>query len=118
MSETKVLAFGQWDAPMTDGAEWIEVPTDESCMYCQEPFEEGDNGAIMPNGFAQHRECGLRSVWGGIGHLVDHVRYCNGEYGPDAGLSYRASARLVWRHTIDRMPITVAQLELIAGREP
>jgi len=105
-----VRAFGTWDAPVTDDAEWIDVPLDLSCMYCRQRFMLWDSGAVMPNGFAQHRECSLRSVLGGIGHLVDHDVYCKGELGPDAGLSYRESAMLVWmlRHGT---PITVEQLE-------
>lgn len=92
-----VRAFGEWDAPMTDDAEWIAVPVGAMCMFCRDPVQEGDNGAIMPNGFVQHRECALRTAMGGIGHLVNHTRYCRGELGPDAGLTYRASALLVWR---------------------
>ena len=102
-----VQAFGEWDAPVTDDAVWIDVPTELSCMCCQLPFEEGDNGAIMPNGYAQHRECSLRSVLGGIGHHIDHGRYCHGELGPDAGLSYRQSALLVWRMLIDKQPVVL-----------
>lgn len=84
---------------MTDDAEWLRSPpTDQTCVYCHEHFRSGDNGAIMPTGFAQHRECGLRSVMGGIGHHVNHPLYCGGELGPDAGLTYRESALLVWRH--------------------
>lgn len=97
-----VLAFGEWDAPVTDGAQWLdEAPTDLTCMGCQEHFRPGDNGAIMPNGFAQHRECALRTSMGGIGHLVDHARYCHGELGTDAGLSHRLSSILVWRTFVD-----------------
>jgi hypothetical protein len=107
--DEQVRAFGDWDAPITDGAEWIDVPTELWCMYCRERFEPGDNGAVMPNGFAQHRECSLRSVYGGIGHLVDHERYCRSELGPDAGLTYRLSSLLVWRH--QTKPVTEAELE-------
>jgi ribosomal protein L24E len=92
-----VRAFGEWDAPVTDEAEWIDTPVGATCMYCGESIQNGDNGAIMPNGYVQHRECSLRSVWGGIGHHVNHARYCGGELGPDAGLTYRESAILVWR---------------------
>ena len=106
-----VRAFGAWDAPVTDGAEWIDVPLGDHCMYCRDRFEAGDNGAIFPTGYAAHRECQLRSVMGGIGHLVDHERYCRSELGPDAGLSYRASAVLVWRHLVERWPVTVEELE-------
>jgi hypothetical protein len=106
-------AFGEWDAPVTDGAEWIDVPTHETCMHCRLSFEAGDNGAIMPTGYAQHRECALRSVLGGIGHLVDHDRYCHGEAGPDAGLSYRASALLAWRHCVEGWPVSLEELEAV-----
>lgn len=96
MSEV-VRAFGTWDAPMTDDAVWLDtVPPGLVCMSCEEAIVEGENGAIMPTGFATHRECALRSALGGIGHLVDHGFYCRGELGPDAGLSYRLSALLVW----------------------
>lgn len=104
-------AFGTWDAPMTDDAEWIPVPTDRHCMNCCEQFQDGDNGAIMPTGFAQHRECSLRAVMGGIGHLVDHEHYCHGELGPDAGLSYRESSVLAWQFIAERAPITVADID-------
>ena len=98
LAPLQVKAFGIWDAPMTDDAEWIDVPTDMRCMTCGERFADGDNGAIMPTGFATHRECSLRAVWGGIGHQVDHARYCKSDLGPDAGLTKRQSALLVWRH--------------------
>lgn len=110
----QVQAFGAWDAPATDGAQWVPVPLDAVCVHCREHFQPGDNGAIFPNGFAQHRECSLRSVMGGIGHLVDHGRYCHGELGPDAGLTYRQSAWLVWGHiTRERAPVTVGELEAL-----
>jgi hypothetical protein len=113
-----VRAFGVWDAPVTDDAEWLDsAPTDMACMYCQEAFVEGDNGAVMPTGHAQHRECSLRSVWGGIGHHIDHARYCGGELGPDAGLTYRQSALLVWRNVVDKKPTTEADLEELRRTE-
>jgi hypothetical protein len=105
-----VRAFGEWDAPVTDDAEWIDAPVGAVCMYCAETIADGDNGAVMPTGFVQHRECSLRGVWGGIGHHVDHGRYCRSELGPDAGLSYRQSALLVWRHVVEHRPVTDAEL--------
>jgi hypothetical protein len=107
-----VQAFGTWDAPITDDAEWIEVPTDQTCMYCDEQFRPGDNGAIMLTGLAQHRECGYRSVMGGIGHHVDHARYCRSDLGPDAGLNRRTSSILVWLMQIEHVPITENTLEV------
>lgn len=41
-----------------------------------------------------HRECGLREVMGGIGHLIAHEYWCTQKHDPDAGLSYRHSALL------------------------
>jgi hypothetical protein len=111
-----VRAFGEWDAPVTDDAEWIAVPLEFSCMYCQEPFEEGDNGCIYPTGYAAHRECQLRAVWGGIGHIVDHARYCRSELGTDAGLTMRQSSWLVWRHFHGEL-VTDAELETIRELE-
>ena len=95
---------------MTDGAEWVPVPLGTFCMNCHEQFRAGDNGAIMPTGYAQHRECSLRSVMGGIGHLVNHQKYCRGTIGADAGLTYRESAILVWWHH-HGMPIDEQLLE-------
>lgn len=94
-----VRAFGEWDAPITDDAEWLdEVPEGLVCMSCEEPIIQGENGAIMSTGFAVHRECSLRAVMGGIGHVTDHERWCVGEHDPDAGLTYRESALRVWDH--------------------
>lgn len=110
-------AFGEWDAPVTDGAEWLDAaPTDLTCMGCQEHFQPGDNGAIMPNGFAQHRECSLRTSMGGIGHLVDHEHYCRG-LGPDAGLSMRLSSVLVWRHFVNGHRFSRADLEAFRAHQ-
>lgn len=104
-----VRAFGEWDAPMTDAAEWIAVPTDRFCIFCGLTFTDGDNGCINEAGVGQHRECSLRSVMGGIGHLVDHPRFCDAA-GPDAGLPYRESALLVWRHLVTGPPVTLEEL--------
>jgi hypothetical protein len=106
-----VQAFGEWDAPVTDDAVWIDAPTNERCVYCHDAIEADDSGAIMPNGFVQHRECSLRSALGGIGHMVDHARYCRSELGTDAGLSYRQSSRLVWRWHVDGIPVDEDELE-------
>lgn len=115
----RVKAFGVWDAPITDDAIWLdEVPTDMRCWVCQENFQEGDNGAIMSTGFAQHRECSLRSVFGGIGHLVDHEYFCKGPLGTDAGLSTRASALMVWNFHHNNIRVTRESLLLLSGHAP
>ena len=62
------------------------------CALCAEPMgDEPSASEIQP----MHRECALRSVIGGIGHLLDHGHFCRSELGPDAGLDYRTSALLV-----------------------
>lgn len=39
-----------------------------------------------------HRECALRNVIGGIGHLTDHYLWCTINSDPDGGRTYRQSA--------------------------
>lgn len=116
MSEFVLRYFGEiWEAGMFDGDEpheQIDVPTDLTCMTCQEHFAEGDQGTVNLGGWAQHKECGLRSVMGGIGHHVDHDRYCR-EEGPDAGLPTRVSAILVWHWYTNRCRFTVNDLEVL-----
>lgn len=103
--------FGdKWDAPITDDADEIPTPTQMTCMHCGENFVDGDQGTINLSGWAEHKECGLRSVWGGIGHQVDHGRYCSG-LGPDAGLSKRISAILVWAQFQGRAQFEVEDIE-------
>lgn len=111
---SKMRFFGpKWDAPLTDHAKVVKTPTDMFCMGCNELFVEGDQGMVYPNGFGQHKECGLRSVMGGIGHLVDHAYYCHGEFGPDAGLTYRESAILAWAWFVEGLRPTRDNLEWV-----
>jgi hypothetical protein len=67
------------------------------CPLCDEPV--GEYEAWMPMGTPDgpgvaHRECSLREVIGGIGHLIAHEYWCTQRHDPDAGLTYRQSARL------------------------
>jgi len=117
LDDPPVHAFGIWDAPATDGAIWIDVPTHLSCMHCRRDFIPGDNGLVNAGGWGQHRECSLRAVMGGIGHLVDHRRYCIGMRDPDAGLNYRQSAWLAWRHLTGGGKVTVEELEGLRALE-
>jgi hypothetical protein len=96
LSDLHGQVFGTWDAPITDNDEPIATPVGNVCAWCQEAVKPGDNGRITPMGFTEHRECSLRTVIGGIGHLVDHARYCHGELGTDAGRSRRESSLLAW----------------------
>ena len=71
------------------------------CVYCDEVIAEGEElaeGVFMTvEGPRQgHRECALREVLGGIGHLIAHEWWCKVQHDPDAGLSRRQSAQLAW----------------------
>lgn len=116
--EPRIQYFGEkWDAPMTDDADPIPTPTDESCVWCQHQFEEGDQGLRHIYGHYEHKECGLRNVMGGIGHLVDHARYCRSELGPDAGLDRRVSAKLVWEWYVNGTRYTAEELDLMRAAQ-
>ena len=70
------------------------------CPLCWEQIGEGEElalGGIWVEGNYRraHRECALRNVLGGIGHLRDHALWCIERKDPDAGLSFRESAKLV-----------------------
>jgi hypothetical protein len=66
-----------------------------NCQLCGESIEWLDK--LVPAWpLIAHQECGLREVLGGIGHLLDHEHFCLTLHDPDAGLTYRESAKLVW----------------------
>jgi hypothetical protein len=94
------FVFGDWNAAATDGHGTIKAPVGRECNWCQESVRAGDHGRIAvvstqsgSSSYIEHRECVLRALVGGVGHLVDHERYCH-SVGSDAGLSYRESALL------------------------
>ena len=62
-----------------------------NCVLCNETLRNTSASGLQPI----HRQCALRSVVGGIGHLLDHQHWCVGKSDPDAGLDYRTSALLV-----------------------
>lgn len=73
------------------------------CPLCHTDVEDvEDAGGLMVHVMVEapdmaevrlvHRECMLRSVMGGIGHLEDHDFWCEQMHDPDGGLSYRESA--------------------------
>jgi hypothetical protein len=92
-----------------DGVQ-VETPIGQECELCEEQIAEGDQGSFMGGwrwGTGEpaervgvkspvHRECSLRAVLGGIGHLTDHVGWCTELHDPDGGMSYRQSAIAVW----------------------
>lgn len=110
--ELTLRYFGErWEASMLDDAVQAPTPVGELCVSCREAFVDGDRGLIFATGLRQHRECGLRGVLGGIGHIVNHAHYCHGELGPDAGLSYRTSALMVWLHFAEGRRFTEDDLD-------
>lgn len=71
----------------------MSVRADEPCVLC-DPDSHYSGPLTDDNA---HRECMLRSVSGGIGHLVAHPYWCVEQGDPDGGLTYRQSALLVAR---------------------
>ena len=71
-----------------------------ACVYCGEPVRPGDPRAPMQED--AHFECGLRSVVGGLNHLMGTCSCCGGDQEPDPpGLSRREAAIVaaaLWRH--------------------
>jgi hypothetical protein len=69
-----------------------------NCVLCGELFV----GAYDLDRQPMHRECGLREVLGGIGHLVAHEYWCLQRHDSDAGFTYRQSALLTdaWVHVM------------------
>ncbi len=68
------------------------------CPLCQERVDPDlDNVPISTeHGVrAAHRECMLRTVMGGIGHLTNHAYWCSMMHDPDMGMSRRESAVMV-----------------------
>jgi hypothetical protein len=101
--------FGEpWPSGICDeGGVQVETPVGEKCLHCSEPIELGQQGSFIfdgsrilrGGGMVQqpvHRECSLRAVIGGIGHLEDHHYWCQHQHDPDGGRTYRQSALEVW----------------------
>jgi hypothetical protein len=71
------------------------------CMLCSEYVMSNDEQArgIWLDEYGEHRkvhrECALRNVIGGIGHIEDHDKWCLVHRDPDMGLGFRKSAQLV-----------------------
>ena len=94
-----------WPSGICDDGEQVSTPVGRVCVLCDVPIVEGDQGSFMGTALleghgdfgAVHRECSLRSVLGGIGHLTDHQRWCIEAGDPDGAVNYRTSALMVWR---------------------
>jgi len=74
----------------------INTVTGTNCALCGEAIlPEEDARPVGGRDRGAHRECLLRAVVGGIGHLEDHAYWCTYRGDTDAGHTYRESARLV-----------------------
>lgn len=78
------------------------------CPHCEEPIVQGDElGRHLiahPDGLRLlHEECAMRTILGGINHLMGKCTCCGGTEQPDPpGMSRRDAARaasLYWRFT-------------------
>ena len=94
--------FGEpWPSGICEDGIQVETPVGDWCFWCTELIDEHDRGSFIYSHTETrwqpiHRECSLRSVIGGIGHLEDHDRWCLVEHDPDGGRSARQSALEVW----------------------
>lgn len=96
--------FGEaWPSGICDTGLPVPTPVGEECNWCQEKIVDGDRGTFIMNGSTGkfepvHRECSMRMVLGGIGHLEDHERWCTRDehHDPDGGRTPRQSALEVW----------------------
>jgi len=61
-----------------------------NCPLCEEPVLANDDSHPV-SGIPAHRECLLRNVMGGIGHIENHAYWCNEMHDPDGGRTYRQS---------------------------
>lgn len=105
-----------------DDAERVEVPVGRPCVLCDEPIGDGDSGTLMAarnpvtgqwGPEPVHRECSLREVLGGAGHLAAPP-HAPGTCDLDGGLTRHQSALLVQRW-VDRMGV---ENTIGAGRYP
>lgn len=106
------LYFGDpWPSGICDGGTPVDTPVGEPCVHCDEPVQAGQQGSFVYVALEgldvqrpAHKECSLRVVLGGIGHLENHPYWCNLVGDPDGGRSTRQSALEVWKWTQE--PIT------------
>jgi len=78
----------------------IECPPSTQCALCEQTILAGEDVRPINCEGRAHRECLLRSVLGGIGHLEDHQHWCVEVGDPDGGRTFRQSAIEVdeWVH--------------------
>jgi len=69
------------------------------CVFCDEPIGKFDPWVPLNPAQYAHHECSMRSALGGIGHQIAHEYWCQQQHDPDAGLTYRQSAKMVYALT-------------------
>lgn len=105
--------FGEpWPSGICDEGERVQTP-DGCCFFCETPLAEGDQGSFLGNGIERidplgtylpvHRECSLRSVLGGIKHVLC-VAHSLGDCEPSE-VTYRVSALMVWALHLRLTPV-------------
>ena len=85
----------------------MSEPTNPNCLWCDEEASHDNfvqtTTLVKQDGTCEirwvHDDCTLRQVLGGIGHLLAHEYWCLQKHDPDAGLTYRQSALLVYQWT-------------------
>lgn len=76
-----------------------------NCPLCDELVLPTDDSHPV-SGMPAHRECLLRNVMGGIGHLENHNYWCNEMHDPDGGRTYRQSGLEVDQWIVDHWGAT------------
>jgi hypothetical protein len=84
-----------------DPADHTATPVGQTCLWCGETVEAGDQGVVMPTireGGASmeplHLECHMRQVVGGVRHIEGRCLCCGGTEEPDPpGVTRREAAR-------------------------
>lgn len=93
-----------WPSGICDEGTQVPTPVDENCAMCHEPIDPHHQGSFIGTEYGLapiHKECSLRSVLGGIGHLTNHLHWCLEEGDPDGGYGYRRSSLMVWDWVAD-----------------
>ena len=97
MSEPSSRYFGDpWPSGICDTGTQMPTPVGLPCAWCLEVIGDSDQGSFW-GAEPVHKECSLRAVIGGIGHLEDHAFWCKGPGDDtDGGRTKRQSALEVW----------------------
>jgi hypothetical protein len=82
----------------------VPFPEGRSCLYCAEPFAEGDSGTEMLCGRADgtwtveyaHKECQMRAGLGSVAHLEGRCTCHGGGQASDPQRTPRQEALAVW----------------------